>query len=278
MIETGLGGRLDATNVIEPVATAITSIDLDHQALLGGTLAAIAREKAGIIKPDVPLVVGPLALEAEREILRTAAEKNAAVSSGRDVPGVRPALRGRHQRDNIRVMVGLADVLKARGIDVPEEALRYAIENVQWPARLELLSDGAHEFLLDAAHNPAGARALAEHLRDAGWTDAALVFGAMADKDAGGDADRAHPGDVRHRLHDGDGCEGGASRGAGENRTVARRILHGPCRTGSRAGVGARADPLTSRCHCRLDIPRRSPAWYSSLSLPSVLIRGMKTF
>jgi dihydrofolate synthase/folylpolyglutamate synthase len=186
VIETGLGGRLDATNVIEPAATAITSIDLDHQALLGGTLAAIAREKAGIIKPHVPLVVGPLAPEAEREILRTAVEKNAAVSNGRDVPGVRPALRGRHQRDNIRVMVGLADVLKARGIDVPEEALRYAIENVQWPARLELLSDGAHEFLLDAAHNPAGARALADHLREAGWTDAALVFGAMADKDAVG--------------------------------------------------------------------------------------------
>ena len=186
VIETGLGGRLDATNVIRPVATAITSIDLDHQALLGGTLAAIAREKAGIIKPHVPLVVGPLAPEAETEILRTATEQNATVSTGREVPGVSPALRGRHQRDNIRVMAGLADLLSARGIDVPEEAVRYAIENVRWPARLELISDGAHEFLLDAAHNPAGARALAEHLRESGWTEAALVFGAMADKDAAG--------------------------------------------------------------------------------------------
>ena len=186
VIETGLGGRLDATNVIQPVATAITSIGVDHEALLGGTVPAIAREKAGIIKPNVPLVLGPLPAEAEREILAVAAERNAPVSRGRQLVGVTPALRGRHQQDNIAVTVGLADVLSSRGIAIPDSAVRHGIEHVFWPARLELVSDGKHEFLLDAAHNPAGAHALAQYLRDSSWEEAALLFGAMADKDAAG--------------------------------------------------------------------------------------------
>ena len=186
VIETGLGGRLDATNVIQPVVTAITSIGVDHEALLGGTVAAIAREKAGIIKPNVPLVLGPLPADAEREILTVAAERNAPVSRGRQLVGVRPALRGRHQQDNIAVTVGLADVLSSRGITIPDNAVRYGIEHVFWPARLELISNGEHEFLLDAAHNPAGAHALAQYLRDSSWEGAALLFGAMVDKDAAG--------------------------------------------------------------------------------------------
>jgi dihydrofolate synthase/folylpolyglutamate synthase len=186
VIETGLGGRLDATNVVNPVATAITSVDFDHQALLGGTLSSIAREKAGIIKPGIPVVLGPLPAEAESEILRVAAERRAPVVRGRELTGITPALRGRHQRDNIAVTASLADVLNGRGLEIPESALRDAIENVHWPARLERFVDGKHEFLLDAAHNPAGARALADYLRESSWTDAALVFGAMADKDAGG--------------------------------------------------------------------------------------------
>lgn len=186
VIETGLGGRLDATNVIHPIATAITSIDFDHQALLGGTLSSIAKEKAGIIKPRVPVVLGPLPPEAEREILSAAAERHAPVFRGRKLSGVVPALRGRHQGDNIAVTAALADVINARGITIPDAALRDAIEHVNWPARLEHFSKGEHEFLLDAAHNPAGARALAAYLEESSWTDAALVFGAMADKDAEG--------------------------------------------------------------------------------------------
>jgi dihydrofolate synthase/folylpolyglutamate synthase len=186
VIETGLGGRLDATNVVHPVATAITSIDFDHQALLGNTLREIAREKAGIIKASVPVVIGPLPPDAESEILKVAASRDAPVVRGRELPGVTPALRGRHQRDNVAVTVALADVLNGRGTSIPESALRSAIEHVHWPARLERISHGGIEYLLDAAHNPAGARAVATYLRETGWTDAALVFGAMADKDAEG--------------------------------------------------------------------------------------------
>lgn len=186
VLETGLGGRLDATNVVHPIATAITSIDFDHEALLGGTLSSIAREKAGIIKPRVPVVLGPVPADAEQEILSIAAERNAPVFRGRELSAVTPALRGRHQRDNIAITAALADLLNARAITIPESAVRHAIENVNWPARLEHFTEGEHEFLLDAAHNTGGARALAAYLRDSSWTDAALVFGAMADKDAPG--------------------------------------------------------------------------------------------
>ena len=186
VLEAGLGGRLDATNVVQPVATAITSIDFDHQALLGGTLTSIAREKAGIIKPEIPVVLGPMRRDVEDEITQVAAEQNANVIHGRDLAGLTPALRGRHQRDNIAVTVALADLLNARGISVPESALRHGIEHVEWPARLEHFAHGGYEYLLDAAHNPAGARALADYLRESSWTDAVLVFGAMTDKDVDG--------------------------------------------------------------------------------------------
>ncbi len=186
VLETGLGGRLDATNVVDPIATAITSIDFDHQALLGETLSSIAAEKAGIIKPGVPIVVGPLPPEAEHVILSTAAERGAPVFRGRELSGVVPALRGRHQRDNAAVTAALADILNAGGTTIPDDALRHGIEHVDWPARLEQFVRGEHEFLLDAAHNPAGARALAAYLKESSWTDAALVFGAMTDKDAEG--------------------------------------------------------------------------------------------
>ncbi len=194
VLETGLGGRLDATNVVQPIATAITSISLDHQAYLGDTLQSIAREKAGIIKPGVPVVIGPLPPDAEREIARIALERGAPLRRGRDVPGVRPALRGEHQRDNIAVTAALADVLTAGGLPIADTALRHAIEHVDWPARLEHFVRGDHEILLDAAHNPAGARALATYLGQSAWTNATLVFGAMADKDAEGMLRELTPG------------------------------------------------------------------------------------
>ena len=186
VIEAGLGGRLDATNVVDPVATAITSIDFDHEALLGTTLAAIAAEKAGIIKPGVPLVTGRLSPEAEIVVAETAARRNAPLIRALTIPqqfqDVKPALRGAHQRDNIAIAIALLETLRGTGIEVPDVAIEAAIENVRWPGRLEHLERDGVSFLIDAAHNPAGARSLASYLSEIQWTDATLVFGAMHDK------------------------------------------------------------------------------------------------
>ena len=186
VIEAGLGGRLDATNVIEPLVTAITSVDFDHEALLGTTTEAIAAEKAGIVKPRVPLVVGRLTPAADAVVTETAARRQAPVIRASAIPpawtALRPALKGAHQRDNIAVAIALLEQLRALGIDVPDDAIRSAVEDVRWPGRLEHIERNGISYLIDAAHNPGGARALAAYIGELGWTDACLVFGAMQDK------------------------------------------------------------------------------------------------
>jgi dihydrofolate synthase/folylpolyglutamate synthase len=190
VLEVGLGGRLDATNVVAPLVCAITTIDFDHEAQLGSTLEAIAREKAGIVKPGVPVVIGRLPAAAEAVVAAAANESAAplirAHEAARLPGGVRLALAGGHQRDNAIVAVAVLEALRGRGFAVGEPAVREALERVRWPARLEHVRREDTEILLDAAHNPAGARALAAYLRESGWTGATLVFGAMADKDARG--------------------------------------------------------------------------------------------
>lgn len=204
VLEVGLGGRLDATNIVTPIATAITSIDFDHQAQLGDTIEAIATEKAGIIKPRVPVICGPLppgAASVIREIARTRAaplieacdqvrivsregERSVSVRSPmRTLESVTLALRGRHQLDNAAVAVALIDELAHQGVRVTDEAVRRGLTEAEWPGRLERFSRGGVDILLDAAHNPAGARALASHLGEIGWNRVTLVFGAMRDKD-----------------------------------------------------------------------------------------------
>jgi dihydrofolate synthase / folylpolyglutamate synthase len=190
VVEVGLGGRLDSTNVLAPLVCAITTIAFDHQSLLGNTLEEIAAEKAGIIKPEVPVVVGRLPLEAEAVVAAVAASQHAplvrAHSHAHGVDGMTPALRGVHQRDNAIVALSVLEVLGARGFPVSAAAARFAVEHVDWPGRLEHTRTEGCEVLFDAAHNPAGARALADYLRANRWTDATLVFGAMADKDIRG--------------------------------------------------------------------------------------------
>jgi dihydrofolate synthase/folylpolyglutamate synthase len=190
VLEVGLGGRLDATNIVTPLVCAVTTIDFDHQAQLGSTRQEIAAEKAGIIKPGVPVVTGRLPAAAEAVIDEVAraveAPRVRALESVTLPGGVRPALAGVHQVDNAVVAIAILELLGPRGYNVPEPAVRRALETVEWPGRLERLQYGASEVLLDAAHNPGGARALAAYLRETGWTDATLVFGAMADKDARG--------------------------------------------------------------------------------------------
>jgi dihydrofolate synthase/folylpolyglutamate synthase len=188
VVEVGLGGRLDATNVVSPIATAITSIAFDHQLYLGSTLAEIAFEKAGIVKPGVPVVVGPLEPEALIVIARAANDRGAELirATADDAARFTVGLPGEHQRANAGVAVRLLELLDARGVRVPADAIARGLEHPEWPGRLDerRLADG-RELLLDAAHNPAGARALASYLANEPQKRP-LVFAAMRDKDVDG--------------------------------------------------------------------------------------------
>ena len=204
VVEVGLGGRLDATNVITPVAAAITSIDFDHEELLGHTLDAIAREKAGVIKPGIPVVIGPLPTEAELAIAEVCRERGATLLRAHDratvssadaitadvatpdlqLTAVPLALRGRHQLDNAAVAVCVLEELQRQGVPLTASHIRVGLEQARWPGRLETASWRGADVLLDAAHNPAGGRALAAYLGARGWTAIVLVIGVMRDKDA----------------------------------------------------------------------------------------------
>lgn len=206
VIEVGLGGRLDATNVITPMAAAITSIDFDHQELLGETLGAIAREKAGVIKPGIPVVTGPLPPDAVRVIEDVCREQlarhvdvRARVNSvehiaddgarhtfttrERSLTNVSLALKGEHQVANAAVAICVLEELARMGVPLTDESMRAGLEHARWPGRLETIAWHGSEVLLDAAHNPAGARALAAYLRRVGWSEVTLLVGVMRDKD-----------------------------------------------------------------------------------------------
>jgi len=213
VIEVGLGGRFDATNVISPVAGAITTIDFDHQQHLGDTLGAIAFEKAGIIKPGMKVVMGDLRPEAADVIRRCAAERGATlVEAARDTRAeaemidgrarltlatpsasygpVTLGLRGEHQVGNAIVAVRLLEVAADSGIPIPRDAVEHGLATAEWPARLELLTiERGRRVLLDAAHNPEGARALAAYLTRWHPERLPLVIGVMRDKNV---ADIAH--------------------------------------------------------------------------------------
>jgi dihydrofolate synthase/folylpolyglutamate synthase len=175
VLETGLGGRLDATTCCEPVATAITGIAFDHTEILGGTLPEIAREKAGIAKPGVPLFLGPMPHDAEAEILRVAGAVGAPVLRlGREFhssPRLVAApitLPGAHQQTNAAIAIALARTVathlagRAAAVrEVTDAIVEGALAGVVWPGRLETV---APDVLLDCAHNPDGAAALARHL------------------------------------------------------------------------------------------------------------------
>ena len=191
VLEVGLGGRLDATNVIPPPLVAvITSIGFDHQEVLGHSLRQIAREKAGILKPGVPVVTGvtqPEALQAIEETahglgctLHTVAKAAPAYARyttdasglslwwpGRLLRGLRLALRGPFQQANAAVAATALRVLAEQGLAIPEEVLRRGLEQARLPGRFQVLRLGPppRVLVLDVAHNQDGARALAEALR-----------------------------------------------------------------------------------------------------------------
>ena len=193
VIEVGLGGRFDATNVVSPAVTAITSIAFDHERHLGHTLSEIAFEKAGIAKPGVPLVVGRLPQEAAGRVAEVAAAVGAPIvdaharSKQRTRTPITPALAGRHQLDNAAVAIAILECWSDRVSHVSAEDIEAGLTKCDWPARLEWLSlPGRGRVLLDAAHNPAGAQVLASYLQDMRVPPLPIVFAAMADKNLAG--------------------------------------------------------------------------------------------
>ena len=187
--ETGLGGRLDATNIVTPLASVITNIAFDHEQWLGGTLGKIAAEKAGIIKPGIPVITASDAPEALAVIENVAREKDAPLTIvGRDAALRRPddpcpPLIGDHQKLNAALAMTTVEVLQKQ-IPVRAEQICSGLASVRWAGRLQLIqkSDGG-KILLDGAHNLAGAealRAVLEH--DFAGIRPLLVFGALADK------------------------------------------------------------------------------------------------
>jgi dihydrofolate synthase / folylpolyglutamate synthase len=204
VVEVGLGGRYDATNVIRPVACAITTIALDHQEYLGPTLSSIAAEKAGIIKRRIPVVVGRLEAEAEATIEGIAVERQApmyrlnrdfrtmgASTSLFDYRGVSSyqeglvcPLAGRHQLDNAACALALLEVAAVEGIFISEEAVRQGLRSVKWEGRLEVV-ERRPTIVLDGAHNPAAASVLADSLVEMMRNRQGrliLVLGMMRDK------------------------------------------------------------------------------------------------
>ena len=207
VIEVGLGGQFDATNVIAPAACAITTIGFDHQQHLGHSLAEIAFEKAGIIKPRTPVVAGWLPAEAMTVVRRVALERNAtlyevpqdtAIDASMDAGAARVTLRtpratygphqlsllGQHQIHNAALAVRLLELAQDAGVSVTADAIGQGLTGAAWPARLERLHmRGGRDVILDAAHNAEGAATLSDYLRRWHPERPALVVGVMRDKD-----------------------------------------------------------------------------------------------
>ena len=165
VIEVGLGGRLDATNIVEPEVSIVTSIGLDHCDLLGNTLEAIAAEKAGIIKPGRPVVIGRMPAEAEATVRSVAASLGARVVSVREEFGddvaryPRTGLEGDYQRWNAATAT-LAARLLPPAFGVTEQSVAAGLRGVDWPGRWQRVSLGGRLAILDASHNPEGASVL----------------------------------------------------------------------------------------------------------------------
>ena len=205
VIEVGLGGRFDATNVLEPLVSVITTIAKDHEKHLGHTLREIAFEKAGIIKPGTPVVCGVRSEEALAVIRRVAAERRAPLTEvfgrgrslrtfydgcryrfiyddGRTAYGFRPSLAGRHQGENAAVAVAALRVLGEVFRPVAKKDVIAGVENTVWAGRLETVSRDPL-VVLDGAHNEEGAEALAGFINETVGRPVVLVFAAMKDKD-----------------------------------------------------------------------------------------------
>jgi dihydrofolate synthase/folylpolyglutamate synthase len=209
VLEVGMGGRLDATNIVEPMVSVITDIDLDHQKYLGITISEIANEKAGILRPNVAAItlpqhpaanqvldermasVGARAVSAARNLTREVAGDMATGETrfrlsvmGQEVEIVSP-LMGRHQLRNLALAITAAEELAAQGFAITAESIATGTRQTRWPCRFQRFAATGDrpEIIVDVAHNPAGAWALRSALSERmGERRLVLLFGAMADK------------------------------------------------------------------------------------------------
>ena len=200
VLEVGMGGRLDATNVVTPQVTVITPICLDHAEHLGPDLTAIAGEKGGIIKPGVPLVLGRQEPGVEEALTALAAGRRAPLyllgrdfattatiggfsfrGIGLELDGLRPGLAGEHQHENLALALAAAATLRQQGTALAPSAMRDGVAQVRWPGRLEWWG-GERNVLLDGAHNDGGARVLAAYLERQVPAGVRWVAGIKGDK------------------------------------------------------------------------------------------------
>ena len=207
VLEVGLGGRLDATNVCEPLISVITHIDYDHMDELGNSLKEIAREKGGIIKPEGIVISSNQYEEAYNEIKKIADDRNSLIYSvGReiiyqivksDIKGVifdlkgiyheyknlHTPLLGRHQADNSAAAITAIEALKIRGVNITEKAIRAGLGKVNWTGRLEIIQNNP-TLVLDGAHNPNGVKIVRDALKEIfSYHRLILVLAIFADKD-----------------------------------------------------------------------------------------------
>ncbi len=204
VIEVGLGGRLDATNVITPMVSVITHVALEHTAYLGNTIGSIAYEKGGIIKQGIPVITAEDKREALDRIVSIATEREAEISVLKDtvdlkvtankwgelrivVKGMtdygemKSGLWGTYQIENIGLAVSTAERLQRMGLYISEQSIREGVEKVGWKGRLQIASSG-RQFIFDSAHNPDAMRALASSIRDVTDEDFLCVLGILSDK------------------------------------------------------------------------------------------------
>jgi dihydrofolate synthase/folylpolyglutamate synthase len=204
VLEVGMGGRLDATNVVDPLFSVVTDISLDHMEWLGPTIGAITREKAGILRPNGTLITLPQHPEANQVLGEVAVELNVrGVNAARYMPGPRDGtdaftvdvlgaqievdspLKGAHQHRNLALAIAAAvELAEHHGFAISPQAIADGIKQTRWPGRLERLSSGGLDWILDVAHNPAGAWALRAGLRSLLGENGlkVLIFGCLRDK------------------------------------------------------------------------------------------------
>jgi dihydrofolate synthase/folylpolyglutamate synthase len=180
ILETGMGGRLDATNAVQSSVSVITPIDLDHEKWLGYSIAEIAREKAGIIKAATPVISAPQRPDAESVIKQRADACGAPLQVVNETwTKSKIALRGEHQKVNAAIAMA---AVRAANISISDEAIARGLQSVEWPARFQIWND---KIVIDGAHNPAGAKILARTWREEFGDDrASVMFALLRDKNA----------------------------------------------------------------------------------------------